>query len=232
MNKPAGSFFWKVLWLGVLLVILDLVSFCLQSTVMVRTRKLREPSLVKDLEIAIKSFKTEYNHFPSSETGAPGTDLAADSTSGRMMGALLGDDLRENPKGLVFIEPPIAKEGKGGLVGQRGTHQLLDTWGKPYRVIIDADGDNKVRNPDRENSDPAIRSAAPEWLPTAVVAYSSGMDGVPQTADDIVSWRSSPPYPLPSRQIPGVMGWIGALLIVIGFTGILRSRNRGKNEDG
>ncbi len=66
-------------------------------------------------------------------------------------------------------------------------------WGNPFRVLLDVDGNNQVKNPDAQNSDPNIAQPAgkhaSEFLALDIAIYSCGQDGQPRTADDIVSWR-------------------------------------------
>jgi hypothetical protein len=210
-----------LLWLGLALMLLDALSFCISTTIMERSRKVIVLSVIKDLQVAIKSFEHEYGHYPLSEAGSSKDDLTLDSANNRLIGPLLGDNLQDNRRGIRFIELPIAKNGRGGLVGDQGSFQLLDQWGHPYRIILDTNGDNQVRNPDRSNTDAKIQSVGAEWLPLGVVVFSAGIDGVPHTADDITSWRDPPPTPRPILTLSNVVGLIGMLFAVIGIAGII-----------
>ena len=99
-----------------------------------------------------------------------------------------------NPKDIKFIDLPIAKNGKFGLVNAQPPYKLVDLWGTPYYVLLDTNGDKQVMNPDLKNSDPTIAqnptSPPPQQLPAEIAVYSYGKDRVAQTKDDVVSWRS------------------------------------------
>jgi hypothetical protein len=98
-----------------------------------------------------------------------------------------------NPKDIKFIDLPLAKNGMFGLVNAQPPYKLTDLWGQTYRVLLDTNGDKQVKNPDLQNSDPKISqnptSPPPQKLPTEVAIYSTGLDKVASTADDVVSWR-------------------------------------------
>lgn len=186
--------------------------------------------MIKVLQFAIKGFETEYGRCPLSVADSQGDDLTVDSANSRFMGSLVGEDLQDNPRGIKFIELPLAKHGKGGLVGEKGSFRLLDQWGHPYRITLDANRDEQVRNPDRIDPDPTIQAQASEWLPVAASIYSCGMDGTPHTADDITSWRGGPPPSFTTINLldaitwPSAMVLIGFILTIIGAVGIYTSR--------
>lgn len=183
-------------------------------------------AVIKDLQVAIKSFQAEYRRFPLCIAGSQNNDLTVDSANIRFLGSLLGDDLQDNPRGIKFIDLPIANNGRGGLIGAKGSFQLLDQWEHPYRIMLDANGDNQVQNPDRRSTDAKIKSEATEWLPIGVVVFSNGIDGVPHTGDDIPSWRALPPSPRPIVTMAKSMSMIGSILGIIGILGIAFSPKR------
>ena len=99
-----------------------------------------------------------------------------------------------NPRGIKFIDLPIARNGKFGLVNPQPPYKLVDLWGTVYYVLLDTNGDKQVNNPDLGNSDPKISantiSPPPKMLPLEIAAYSWGQDLKMQTTDDVVSWRT------------------------------------------
>ncbi|MCP5557425.1 MAG: hypothetical protein H7A55_06695 [Verrucomicrobiaceae bacterium] len=144
---------------------------------------------VMQIKTAIGNYQTDYNSFPVSP-GATETPIPTDATNPLvtiLMGIPVGD---LNPKEIRTLDAPIGMNNRGGLIDAGdGKWSLYDSWGNPYRVIMDIDYDNVIPNPDVKNSDPKIRSEAPPELPTQVMVYSAGPDGVFLTKDDIVSWR-------------------------------------------
>ena len=225
MKSPPRRYFWLLLWLGLGLMLLDVLSFCFPAGDPKSLRAIRVLSVVKVLKVAIKAFETEYGRHPLSEAGAIGDDLTVDSANTRLIGSLLGDDLQDNPRGIKFVDLPIARRGSGGLIGDKGSFRLRDEWGNPYQIIMDANRDEKVTNPDHINTNPKIQSNAPEWLPVRVALFSCGIDGVPHTADDMTSWRGGPG--IASCRVlvvpPTMIGLIGLIFAIIGAVGIILS---------
>jgi prepilin-type N-terminal cleavage/methylation domain-containing protein len=176
-------------------------------------RKLQVQTVLKDLRIAISSYQVEYNRYPvnasllsAASSGQDVPALQTDENSG-IVGALTtltssaGSEagggsgaVNLNPKNIKFIDLPIARNGKFGLVNAQPPYRLVDLWGSVYQVLIDSNGDLQVNNPDLGNSDPKISanviSPPPQKLPLEVAIYSWGQDLKPQTQDDVVSWRS------------------------------------------
>lgn len=178
-------------------------------------RKLQVQTVIKDLRIAITSYQVEYNRYPlnpsllSSSSGgqdiqAQPTDentgivsalmsTSSSSSSGSGGGGGGSGSINLNPKDIKFIDLPIAKNGKFGLVNPQPPYKLVDLWGTPYYVLVDTNGDKQVQNPDLNNTDPTIAqnptSPPPQKLPTEIAIYSYGKDKIPQTKDDVVSWR-------------------------------------------
>ena len=159
------------------------------NKVLENTRKVRVQATIKDLQVSIKGYQTEYNRFPVKQAGGQDTTMMTDDSTS-LVSILLGgnqDDL--NPREIVFIELPMAKNGAGGLVGDEGAYSLTDGWGEPYNVILDTDYDNRIDNPDVSNEDSTIAGEAAARLPMGVAIYSNGKDKTQSTKDDVVSWR-------------------------------------------
>lgn len=175
-------------------------------------RKLQVQVVLKDLRSAITSYQVDYNRWPVNPSllsaASSGQDIQAlmtDENSG-IVGALTtltssapaggggSGAVNLNPKGIKFIDLPIARNGKFGLVNAQPPYKLVDLWGTVYYVLLDTNGDLQVANPDLTNSDPKISANAisppPKMLPLEVAIYSWGQDLKAQTPDDVVSWRS------------------------------------------
>lgn len=184
------------------------------SKMMADARKLQVQTVIKDLRLAITSYQVEYNRYPVNPSqlsnSSGGSDVQAlptdentgivsallssssSSSSGGSGGSSSGS-VNLNPKDIKFIDLPIAKNGKFGLVNAQPPYKLVDLWGMPYYVLLDTNGDKQVMNPDLNNTDPTIaqnpNSPPPQKLPYEVAVYSYGLDKIPQTKDDVVSWR-------------------------------------------
>lgn len=183
------------------------------TKMMADARKLQVQTVIKDLRIAISSYQVEYNRYPVNpsllSSAGSGEDVQAIPTdentglvsallslsdSGSSGGSGGSGSTNLNPRDIKFIDLPLAKNGKFGLVNAQPPYKLVDLWGMPYYVLLDTNGDKQVANPDLQNSDPTIAqnpiSPPPQKLPMEIAIYSYGLDMTPTTKDDVVSWRS------------------------------------------
>ncbi len=174
-----------------IIAILASLAFPVTQAVLQRAYKLKAQATVKDIQVAINNYITEYNRLPQqSSAEAP---VMTDQSS-NLVSVLMGEDSASgqnslNPRGIVFLNANMAKNNRGGLVDNGGQLSLIDNWGKPYYVLMDGNYDNKVANPDVQNQDQNVSRGAPPQLRTRVAVYSLGPDGREGTKDDIVSWR-------------------------------------------
>lgn len=184
--------FWIIvapLFLIFVIVLFQPVTFCGASSEVVRVK-----STMKDLRVSMGYFKVEYASYPG-----PSSETQLHRTEGTLLLSLLGQDKESNPRGIKFIDLPIARGEKYGLTGVKkdktipSTTTLTDLWGEKYYLLIEADGDNRIPNPERRPD--AVfkgrgKDRAPEFLTDSVIIFSSGPDRDPKTWDDnICSWR-------------------------------------------
>ena len=189
----------------VIIAILASLAVPVTNKVMEMANTMRIKSVMKDLQVAVGHFRTEYNRFPVDLTGTSGGDdvdpILTDDTS-TIVSVLMamtdpaagGPNL--NPRGIKFIDLPLAKNGQSfgivdpsGGTGAGGNVRLLDIWGMPYRVMLDTNLDNRIENPDAQNVDQRISARAPQFLPASTGVHCTGADKIINTKDDIVSWR-------------------------------------------
>lgn len=198
-RQPASRAFTLIELLVVIAIIAILASLAATQIPKIiddgnRLKVLKE---VMELKSGIDAYHLEYNRFPIESGSAGGNDedgpeLLTDGTH-PLVDALLGippasgPDL--NPKRTPFSHFPTAKNDRHGLVGSTRPYKLNDMWGQPYHILLDTNGDNQVKNPDIQNTDPKISQNQAEHLATKSAVYSSGKDKTPHTSDDIVSWR-------------------------------------------
>lgn len=144
------------------------------------------------LTSALKAYYTEYGRWPDVTDDGQFLDEARNA---RLMRILRAPDEVKNPQKIVFFEAPTATKSKGSK-GRFGgglhpeTSALLDPWGNPYRILLDADYDDQIASPYPDDASPVIR--------VGVLVWSLGKDGVqgapanPRTSrgsDDILSWQ-------------------------------------------
>jgi len=161
----------------------------------------RQESAANDemqIETAIRAFYTEYGRYPTpNRVGndayyGPGPLPATLSGKAVNMGsnALIVDVLRynvsgsnsatveaENPRKIVFIDPPVVKDAGhsvSGVVpnGSPNAGTWFDPWGSAYNILVDADYDSKLVNPYADAPGGAIIKGK------ACVIWSFGKNGL------------------------------------------------------
>ena len=193
--KTSTSAFTLVELLVVIMIIAVLIGLAFPAFQGVQNSAKRTQAKNDLVQIvtAVNAFYTEYGKYPlathSGDKTIPGDEPQVD-----LMNALRATGGALNPRQIVFINPPDAKDQtnpKGGL-GTTGASagQYFDPWGTPYRVRIDGDYNNEVANPYSSNAGSA-------QLRNGVIAWSfgksrSGGEGDKNSAvskDDVISWQ-------------------------------------------
>jgi prepilin-type N-terminal cleavage/methylation domain-containing protein len=160
---------------------------------------------------AVNAYYTEYGKYPI-DTAVKGIGDATYSIDNytlvdvlrNMTGTTPGNTL--NPRGIVFISPPSAKDPanpRSGIASQTVTvngilvtvGSFMDPWGTTsgradsgfYHVAIDGSYDNQIANP-------YTAGAGPARVSQGVIAWSLGKDGAQGTtdfnpSDDVISWQ-------------------------------------------
>jgi prepilin-type N-terminal cleavage/methylation domain-containing protein len=138
---------------------------------------------------AVNAFYTEYGKYPLATAD---TTYGASPLNGGLFNELRATSATQNPRQIVFISPPDAKDQttpRSGIKTADG--QWFDPWGTPYRVAIDGDYNNQLANPYSANA-----GATPN-LQIGVIAWSLGSDGLGGSGDkkagtsddDAISWQ-------------------------------------------
>ncbi len=148
---------------------------------------------LKDLQVALGFFKTEYGELPIKPN-----ESQIIRTEGTLLLTLLGEKTAANPRGIKFLDAPIARYGKYGLIHLDPEVQsltpetaLVDSWGERYYLLLESTGDNRIPNPERlPGATGKATQRAPEFIPASAIIFSSGPDKDPKTWDDnVCSWR-------------------------------------------
>lgn len=190
-RSPRGFTLIELLVVIGIIAILASLAFPVTQAVLQRAYKLKAQATVKDIQVAVNNYVTEYNRLP--QQGTSESPVMTDGSS-TLVSVLMGEESSSgqnslNPRGIPFLNVNMAKNNRGGLVDNGGQLSLIDNWGNPYYVLMDGNYDNKVANPDVQNDDQNVSRDAPPQLRTRVGVYSVGPDGKQATKDDIVSWR-------------------------------------------
>lgn len=144
---------------------------------------LRVRAVMKGLEIAIKSYRTEYQKLPGVRT----TDEFPVQSRGCLVAILLAEDTAKNPRQIRFFDPPPFKpNNRSGIAkNAQGEWELRDHWGHFYRIHLDSDSDGLIPNPAKGS-----RDYEPDVLTSDVIIYSAGKDGDYATwKDNVLSWQ-------------------------------------------
>ncbi len=144
---------------------------------------------------AVNAFYTDYGKYPlvtADTTYGPGG-----TANNALFDVLRGVDAGNNPRQIVFINPPYVKDPvnpRSGIGTPTGTGpgQYFDPWGTQYDLRIDGNYDNNLANPYGNNN-----GAGPSPLPQGVIAWSLGRDqtlgtnnnGIFTNSDDVISWQ-------------------------------------------
>lgn len=195
MNARLHSTSHRAFTLIELLVVITIVGIlaALTTTAAIsaiqRARVVQTKSALDQIVVGISNYKTEYNRLPLPPGHTSEEAIPLDQGSA-ILKILLGlNEAKMNPREHLFIQPNLANAGgAGGLVGSQGSYGLTDLWGTPYEVILDANYDGRIVNPDSQNEDAHVSKDAAEIF-ASVIAYSYGPDRKKGTRDDIVSWR-------------------------------------------
>jgi prepilin-type N-terminal cleavage/methylation domain-containing protein len=170
----------------VIIAILAAVAFPVYGMVMETVRKTEAEKDVQDLKQAISSYQLEYGRFPYGGD----QDVELNTEDDEIMSILAGVEGNPlNKRGKVFYQGKRAKKARegmpvGGTYGEGNTIGMADPWGQPYYMIIDANYDNKVENPDPSGSGEIE-------LRQQVVVWSKGKPRQKGSENEAKDWHTS-----------------------------------------
>ena len=119
-------------------------------------RKSKANSECQSLKTAIIMYESEFSCWPVSVSSSKEGQALSDSDYKQMCKYLIG----ENGKKMVFYEVGVDYDENG--------NGILDPWGIPYQVILDADFDGKIANSNN------VKTIADKTLHTRVAVFSFG----------------------------------------------------------
>jgi prepilin-type N-terminal cleavage/methylation domain-containing protein len=197
--------------LVVIIIIAILVGFLFPAFrgVQDQAKRTQAKNDLSQIVTAVNAYYTEYGKYPI-DTTVKGTGDATYSTDNNglfdilrnMTGITPGNAL--NPRGIVFIQPPPAKDQTNSTSGiKTSTGVWYDPWGSPYNVAIDGNYNNIVRAPNYTDLAAtyvtATDGSSDVGVGTGVIGWSFGADltlGTKSPAssnyknsDDVISWQ-------------------------------------------
>lgn len=193
-QRPRGFTLIELLVVISIIALLATMGVAGGQIVIKKARNLQASAVMKGLEIAIKSYKTEYLRMPSADTATQNQDNDAYDTSSvegmNLLNVLLATEVTRNPRQIRFWDPPPAKTGGAGYSTDTG---LKDPWGKQgYMIVLDYSADGKISNPYAGGS-----GTEPSELTADVILYCAGANnlfdeggaGGGGKVDDVKSWQ-------------------------------------------
>lgn len=164
------------------------VALPVTTSVIKKTRVVETKASIMWLKSAIASYESEYGKLPTNATGG---DVDVDTDGADPIVFVLLGQTRDglNTRGVNFFNGKVAIGKRNGITLDATTAALHDAWGQPVHVLLDADGDHLLKNPDVANADASISGGATARLPASVAVFSNGPDGKANTGDDVVTWR-------------------------------------------
>jgi prepilin-type N-terminal cleavage/methylation domain-containing protein len=206
-RRPGGFTLIELLVVITIIAILVGMVFAAGPALMRNAKKTSTRTDMKNLEIAINDYYTEYNRYPvpTDQTGDMFLGEGGGSTSD-LMNVLLAEpegwnaDNKLNPKKKSFFKPRIAKGGSGPpRAGLADDGKYYDSYGGEYRILIDADYDEIIDADEVDEFDytdkPAAESGKFEYM-GGVMIQSLGSDKehgkkgnkVYRGSDDSATW--------------------------------------------
>ncbi len=200
-DRKAAFTLMELLLVLVIIVILVGLAFPVFQGVLERAKKLQAKNDLTQIVTAVNAYYTEYGKYPlvtADTIYGPGGTSSADLFYSLRAVALGANALAAvNPRTIVFISPPDAKNPANPRSGIGSDGQFYDPWGTPYAIEIDGNYDNQITNPYG-----ASGGAGASPLYQGVIAWSLGKDGKLGNngdnlyknasgvqSDDVISWQ-------------------------------------------
>jgi Tfp pilus assembly protein PilE len=150
------------------------------SLVMERARKTQAKNDLTQIITAVNAYYTEYGKYPLVAVAADTIYGSGGTPNGDLFYTLravaLGANAADvaNPRKIVFISPPDAKDQTNSRSGIKTSDgQWYDPWGSPYNIEIDGDYNNQVANPYGGSG-----GAGSDPINLGVIAWALGKNGV------------------------------------------------------
>jgi prepilin-type N-terminal cleavage/methylation domain-containing protein len=195
--KAAFTLIELLVVIAIIAVLLGLVFPVFQG-VLERAKKVQAKNDLTQIVTAVNAFYTEYGKYPLTPATPADTTYGTSTTNEKLFNELRNSGATDNPRGIVFMSPPEAKDStnpKNGIAiaGSTSAGQYFDPWAKPYFVRIDSDYDNQLDNPYKPDTGPGSSK-----IRQGIIAWTGGKDGkAPDTSgnksfkdsDDVISWQ-------------------------------------------
>lgn len=193
LRRPRRGFtLVELLVVIAIIAVLAAMGFAGAQAAISRAKKTKARKICVTMDQAVLSFYDEYGHMPVVGSSTADREVVTDTGDGlKLVTILLGYESEtssmENKKKVRFFEAPEAKAKRDGISyagsGSSSTNTvegLFDPWGQPYRVVLDADYDEMLKDP----------LATGKQLRRRVATYTWGRNKKSDRGggDDVSSW--------------------------------------------
>ena len=174
MNRRGFTLIELIVTITILLLLIGL-SLPAISGALNRSRKTEAMTLITSLESALTAYQTEYGKWPEAlspyvnQNGDFTIDADHPGSWGELYRSLSGyfsgegylaqNGTLNNTRCLVFFVPSFSALSSqttppfsADTVSPPAVKTLIDPWRRPYALVLDANGDQKIRVPDTSNS--------------------------------------------------------------------------------
>jgi type II secretory pathway pseudopilin PulG len=210
VSRDAMQAFTLLELLVVITIIIILISFLFPAFrgVQDQAKRTQAKNDLSQIVTAINAFYTEYGKYPTAAVNDAVATYGSAANNNILFDVLRYDTSRDsatvtslNPRQVVFIEPPTAKDQTLPKLGIKATTGIwYDTWGVPYKVTNYANYNAVTNAPSYSDLGATYTILAPDTgVRTGVIAWSFGADGTQATnykdpvtgvqSDDVISWQ-------------------------------------------
>jgi prepilin-type N-terminal cleavage/methylation domain-containing protein len=160
-RRARGFTLIELLVVIMIIGILAGVSYAALGAVKKTALKTKARSDVNQIAAAIGNYFMEYNKYPIPGGGDSDSDIETDQA---FMSILMGFDPEMNPRGTSYIEPKAANNGVSGMISPGGgPGDLVDPWGKRFKVKMDGNYDKEVDNPNPSGDNRTLYQRVLVW---------------------------------------------------------------------
>ena len=195
-RRSTGFTLIELLVVIVIIAVLMSIAFPVFQSIQNQAKKTQARNDLTQIVTAVNAFYTEYGKYPLVTADTIYGPAGSNNPNKTLFDVLRGINILENPRHVVFISPPDAKDatqprsGIGTAAATAG--EYFDPWGTAYNIAIDGNYDNQIANPYSTNAGSAT-------LRLGVIAWSRGTDLGSEGAatdknsgknkDDVISWQ-------------------------------------------
>jgi prepilin-type N-terminal cleavage/methylation domain-containing protein len=125
----------------VIIAVLMGLAFPVFQGVQNQAKKTQARNDVLQIVTAVNAYYTDYGKYPLTPTPPADRTYGATTTNEQLFNELRSVTAAQNPRAIVFLSPPDAKDvnnPRAGLSSAPATvGQYFDPWGKPYMIRIE-----------------------------------------------------------------------------------------------